>query len=166
MSSFSNPSLPTTLRSTIATLTGSNATVAVPIFRITGTVHVVMLAGVVTTVLGSNNTAAHWRLNDQTAQPVITAAAGTTLSAAGVGSSLYKIVSAGSALTLLTSAAGRFQETSSSHMDFQEFTLVEKSGANTDIEFVYTTTNTPTSGAIQFFCRYIPVSATGAVTAL
>jgi hypothetical protein len=151
---------------TSKTLVGNNATVAVPIFRITGAVKVLGLWGVVTTVLGANNTAAFWRLNDQTAQSNITLATGTTLSAAPAGSTILKITTAGSALTLLNASAGRFQETAANHPELQQFALLKKPGANTDIEFVYTTTDAPTSGAIQFFLRWIPLSADATVTPL
>jgi hypothetical protein len=45
------------------------------------------------------------------------------------------------------------------------FIVIKKDGANTDIEYRYSTTNTPTSGVIQFFIEYIPLSASGALTA-
>lgn len=150
---------------TSKTLSGSNTTVAVPLFRITGSIEVRGLWGVITTALGSNNTAAYWRLNDQTAQSDITLNTGTALSSAAAGSLIVKKGLAAAALTLLTSAQERVSEpTTLETTYFSPFVLVKKPAANTDVEFVYTTTNTPTSGVIQFFMRWIPLSADGNVT--
>lgn len=149
------------------TLSGSNTTVASPIFTVTGTVNVVSLYGVVTTDLGANNTAAYWRLNDQTAQPAITLATGTTLSGVKAGSTIVKKGLAGAALTLLDNSAGRVSEpTTLETTYFSPFVATKKTAALTQIEFVYTTTDTPTSGVIQFFAVWLPVSADGALTAV
>lgn len=149
------------------TLSGSNTTVNTPIFTITGTVNVVGLYGVVTTNLGANNTAAYWRLNDQTAQSAITLATGTTLSGVKAGSTIVKKGLAAAALTLLDNSAGRISEpTTLETTYFSPFVAMQKTAALTQIEFVYTTTDTPTSGAIQFFAVWLPLSADGAVTAV
>src|SRR5665213_2836387 len=71
------------------TLVGSGTTVDVPIFGITGSVFVNSLYGVITTALG-NNTAAYWRLNDQSAQVSITLSTGTTLTSKTAGSTIVK----------------------------------------------------------------------------
>lgn len=144
------------------TLVGNNATVAVPLFTVTGQIELLALYGVVTTVLGSNVTAAHFRLNDQTAQPVITAASGVTLSSLAAGSSFYKRGLVATALTAIDNAAGRVNESTATNLDnFSPAILTKKLAALTQVEFVYTTTNTPTSGVIQFFCKWRPLSADG-----
>lgn len=149
------------------TLTGSSATVAVPIFSVTGTVNVTALYGVVTTDLGVNNTAAYWRLNDQMAQVNITLNTGTTLSAIKAGSTIVKKGLATAALVLLDNAAGRVSEPTTLETSyFSPFAITKKTAAETDIEFVYSTTDAPTSGVIQFFCIWLPVSADAKVTAL
>lgn len=149
------------------TLIGNNATVAVPIFSITGTVNIVSLYGVITTDLGANNTAAYWRLNDQTAQVNITLNTGTTLSAVKAGSAIVKKGLAAAALILLDNAAGRISEpTTLETTYFSPFVATKKTAAETDIEFVYSTTDAPTSGVIQFFTIWLPISADGKVTAL
>lgn len=141
------------------TLIGSNATTAVPIFHVTGAVQVLAIWGTVTTVLGANNTAAYWRLNDQSAQSDITLSTGTTLSALPVGSTLVKKGLAAAALTALSSSQERVSEpTTLETLYFSPFVAVQKTGnVTTDIEFVYTTTDTPTSGVINFYCQYLPV---------
>lgn len=145
------------------TLIGNNTTVAVPIFHVTGTVQVIGLWGVVTTVLGANNTAAYWRLNDQTAQSDITLNTGTALSAAPIGSTIVKKGLATAALTLLSSSQERVSEpTTLETFYFSPFVAVQKTGGvQTDIEFVYSTTDTPTSGTILFYAQYLPVGPIG-----
>lgn len=151
------------------TLSGNNTTVATPLFRITGTVQVTQLYAVVTTVLGSNVTAAYWRTNDQTAQVDITLNTGTTLSSAAVGSTILKRALATGALTFLNASAGRVVDTSggAGTSVLNEFMVVQKTGGvQTDIEFVYSTTNTPTSGVIQHFVEWQPLSEGSTLTVL
>lgn len=148
-------------------LTASNETLAVPVFRITGSVEVRSLFAVVTTVVGANHTAAYFRLNDQTAQSDITLSTGTTISSAAVGSILVKKGLAAAALTLLTSAQERVSEpTTLETAYFSPFIVVAKPAANTDIEYVYSTTTQPTTGAIQFFLRWLPLSAGSGVATI
>lgn len=147
--------------STSITLVANNTTAAVPIFRVTGSVHVTELYGIVTTVLGSNLTAAHWRTNDQTATLPISAAAGTTISSFAVGSKLTRHSVLTVALKADNSSAAKVIDPVAAtapevHMPFS---VVQKTGSvQTDVEFVYTTTNTPTSGAITFFAVWRPLS--------
>lgn len=149
------------------TLSANNTTATVPIFGITGTVNVVSLYGVVTTDLGANNTAAYWRLNDQTAQVNITLNTGTTLSAVKAGSVIVKKGLVAAALVLLDNSAGRVSEPTTLETGyFSPFVAVKKTAATTNIEFVYTTSDAPTSGVIQFFCVWLPVSADAAVVAV
>lgn len=147
---------------TSKTLTGNNTTVATPIFTVTGSVEILALYAVITTVLGSNVTATHFRLNDQTAQPVITAAAGTALSSLAAGSWFYRRGLAATALTAVDNAAGRVNESTATNLDdFSPVVLTKKLAATTQVEFVYTTTNTPTSGVISFFAKWRALSADG-----
>lgn len=144
------------------TLSGSNTTVAVPLFHIVGTVEIRGIWGIVTTDLGANHTAAYWRINDQSAQANITLNTGTTLSAIKVGSTIVKKGLAAAALVKLDNATGVVSEpTTLETTYFSPFVAVKKTAATTDIEYVYTTTDTPTTGVIQFSCRFLPVSADG-----
>lgn len=149
------------------TLSASNTTAAVPIFNVTGDVQVLALYGVVTTALGSNITAAHWRTNDQTAQVAISLATGTTLSSFTAGSLLSRrsLVSVALVGTNANAAAVVDPVAATAPGFFMPFTVVQKTGnVTTDIEFVYTTTNTPTSGAITFYIGWVPLSVDGNVT--
>lgn len=145
------------------TLSANNTTAAVPIFGLTGTINIINLYGVVTTPLGSNVTAAAWRLNDQSAQTDITLGTGTTISSAGVGSFIAKLAISTSALTFRNTTAGWVSDGTT---NIAHTIIGKKLGAATNIEFVYTTTNTPTSGVIQFFAQYVPLSSDGLLTPL
>lgn len=151
------------------TLSGNNTTVATPIFRVTGIIKVLELYGVVTTALGSNITAAHWRTNDQTATLPVTAAAGTTLSSFTAGSHIHRGSLVSVALTGNNASAAKVVDpVAATATDvYMPFNVVQKTGAvQTDIEFVYTTTNTPTSGAIKFYIKFIPLSDDGDLRAV
>lgn len=149
------------------TTNANNATAATAIFGITGSVEILRLWGVITTTLGANHTAAAYRLNDQTAQVDITLAAGTTLSAKAAGSVIVKKGLAAAAVVLLDNAAGVVSEpTTLETIYWDAFIAVKKTGAVTNIEYRYTTTDTPTSGVIQHFVEWRPISSDGAVTAL
>lgn len=146
----------------------STGTLTKPIFSITGAVDIISLYGIVTTTLGSNVTAAYWRLNDQTAQVNISLNTGTTLSSAAVGSVIERLSIAGVALSLKNSSAGGVLDPVAATAPdvYMPFIAVQKVGSiETDIEFCYTTNNT-SLGAIKFYCGFVPMSDDGAVTAL
>lgn len=146
------------------TLAGSNTTVTTALFHISGTVEVRALYGVVTTVIGANHTAGLYRLNDQTAQVSITTS-GATLSGLAVGTTIVKKGLAAAALVLLDNAAGRVSEPTTLETNyFSPFVVMKKTAATTDIEYSYATTDTPTSGVIQHFLRWLPLSLDGNVT--
>ena len=148
------------------TLIGNNTTVVVPIFHITGTVEVLALWGNVTTTLGANCTATYWRLNDQTTQVNITLNTGTDISAAVAGSAIVKKGLAAAALVFNNASAGRITEpTTLETMYFSPFVASQKTGGvTTDIEFVYSTTDTPTSGVINFGVLYYPIGQGSNIT--
>jgi len=149
----------------VQTLTGNNTTVNTPIFRITGTVEVIKLYAVVTTVIGANHTGGLYRLNDQTAQVAITAT-GATLSGLAVGTTIAKKGLAAAALTLLDNAAGRVSEpTTLETTYYSPFVVMNKTAANTDIEYQYATTDAPTSGALTHYLVWLPASQNAQVVA-
>lgn len=151
------------------TLSANNTTASTALFSVTGTVLFNALYGVVTTVLGSNVTAAYYEINDQTSTPDITLATGTALSSASVGSLLARTSVAGVAIVLANASAGRVTDPVAANAPglFMPFVVTQKTGAvETDIQFTYTTTNTPTSGVIQHTVCWTPLSDDGAVTAL
>lgn len=152
-------------------LVANNTTVAVPIFTFTGAIEVTALYGIVTTALG-NNTVAYWRTNDGSTQNNITLNTGTSLTGTIVGGVIAKKALVGVALSLITATSAKVDESSTSLPFFQPFVLQANPAATSNIEFVYTTTDTPTTGAITFYIRWAPLATAnngtlgGNVTAL
>lgn len=145
--------------STSTTFSGSNTTVNTALFTLTGAIEVRAIYGVITTVLGANHTAASYRLNDQTAQVYITAVGGVDISALAAGTTIVKKGLVAAAITTLDNAAGRVSEPTTLETSyFSPFVLMKKTGALTQIEYHYATTDTPTSGAMQHFVRWLPLS--------
>lgn len=151
------------------TLVGNNTTVQVPLFSVTGAVEVFRLYYIVTTVFGSNHTAAFFQINDQTATPDISLATGVTLSSAAVGSLISRHSLVSVAAIFSNSAAGVVKDPVAATAPgmFMPFIVVQKTGGiATNVEYVYTTTNTPTSGAFKAYIQYRPLSDDGAITAV
>lgn len=147
------------------TFAASNTTESKTLFTFTGTIEVVALYGVVTTALGSNHTAAHFRLNDGTNTPAITLATGTTMSNAAVGSTIVADRLAATAVTLGDSSQARvLQPSTVNGNEGQNQIFVAKNGATNTIEYRYTTTSTPTSGAATFFIKWRPLSPDASVS--
>lgn len=151
----------------VQNLTGSGATVAVPIFSITGDVMVNTLYGTITSALG-NCTAAYWRLNDGTTQTSITLSTGTSLTNATPNSLIVRRLPASSALSFNSAATGTIEDPpAGTSLFFTQFCVLQKTGGiATNIEFVYTTSDTPTTGTIQFFLGWIPLTSISSVAAL
>lgn len=143
------------------TLSASNTTASTPLFRVTGSVHVSQIYGIVTTALGSNVTAAYLRTNDQTAQVNVTLNTGVTLSSFSAGSLIIRDSIASVALKGDNSSAAKVRDpvAATAPDTFMPFIVVQKTGGvQTDIEFTYTTTNTPTSGVIRWFVEWQPLT--------
>lgn len=148
------------------TLTGSNATVPVPLFTIVGEVEITALYGHITTALG-NNTVAFWRTNDGSTQNAITLATGTTLTSAIAGGVISKKAGVATALTLTAGTSGQVVESATAGAPyFQDFCIFANPLATTNIEFVYTTTDTPTTGAISFHIRWVPLTPSSTIIPL
>lgn len=154
------------ITSSIKTLTGNNTTVAVPLYTVTGEVEITALYGVITTVL-QNNTAAYWRTNDGSTQNSITLNTGTTLTNAIAGGVLSKKAGVGTALTLTAGTSAQVTESATAGATyFQDFVIQANPLATSNIEFVYTTTDTPTTGAITFYVRWVPLTPGSSITAI
>jgi len=149
------------------TLVANNTTVDVNVFGFTGTIHVVKLYGIVTTVLGANHTAAGFNVNDGTNTVQLTLAAGTVLSAAQVGSQIDKDALAAVAVSYIRADQVRLDEPATSGLaEMSDFTLNAKSVTTCNIRYHYATTDAPTSGAIKFYLYYEPLSDNALVTAV
>lgn len=151
------------------TTNANNTTSKNPLFTVTGVVLIKALYGIVTTTLSSNQTAAYWEIDDQTATPDISLASGTTISNAAVGSMLLRLSVAGVALTLADAAAGRVTDPVAATAPdmFMPFIVTQKvGGITTTINFSYATTNTPATGAISFFASWLPLSDSATLAAV
>ena len=150
------------------TLSANNTTANVALFSIAGVVRVTQLYGIVTTALGSNHTGGYFNLYDQSARVNITlSTVGVTLSSFTAGAIVMKTALAATLATIQNNNVGAIIEpTAAETLVASEFIAVKKTAAVTEIDYTYTTTNTPTSGVIQFFVQYQALSADGAVTAL
>lgn len=137
----------------------NNTTASITLWTITGSIMVSALYGIVETTLGSNHTAAHFRLNDGTVTPAITLASGTTLSSFTDQSTLIANASGNSifADNAATNPPNRNIGTLR-HVTLSAYGLGAKNGGTTTIEYRYTTTNTPTSGQIGFYVHWRPLS--------
>lgn len=151
------------------TFVGNNtAGIQVPLFTVSGVVEVFRIFAVVTTTFGSNHTAAYLQLNDGAATPDITLATGTTMSNAGVGSLIFRRSLVSVALVLANSTAAVVSDPVAATAPgmFMPFIVTGKVAATTTIEYVYSTTNTPTTGAATFYVQYRPLSAGASITAV
>lgn len=144
----------------------ANGTVVVPIFRVTGVVRVIQFWGIVTTAIGTNHTTGFIRLNDGTATAVLSASGGgkITLSNYAVGSIFEKTDLANASLTGINASATGFLEPSggAGQQISSPFDLVAKTTGTTNLEYVYTTTNS-SGGAVEFFVIYQPFTVSGVV---
>src|SRR3990167_6323185 len=137
----------------------ANGTIVKILFTLTGSVMLTRLWGEVTTDLGSNHTAASWRLNYQTAQVYLTAVAGTTLSSIKAGSLIVKDGLVAAAVTKIDNVAGAILEPAVANTgSFTPVVLTKKTGAVTQIEYRYITNNT-SLGAMRFYASYFPITS-------
>lgn len=165
----STPSSDISIRqSNLKAFAGVGAATVVDLWSITGTVDVLRIWGVVTTTLANKvHTAAYFRLSDGTLTPAITLATGVTLSGLPVGTTISKDGLAAAALTLSDASAGVIVEPAAAAGGLESaFRIVQKSGTTTKIQYVYSTTDNPTSGGMRFWIEYQPMSSDAAVAAL
>jgi hypothetical protein len=147
------------------TLVLNNTTGSVNLFTITGSVNIKKLYGIVTTAIGANHTNAFFRLNDSTTTVVLTLD-GATLNAFPVGSRIGRKGVAAAAAVATSAAVGAMIEPASAGIGLDtEMTLIKKATGVTTIEYRYKTTDTPTTGAIKFYCEWHPHSDDGNVVA-
>lgn len=153
------------LREAVASITCNvnNTTGSKVVFTVTGSVLVVGIYGIVTTVISSNHTGGHLRLNDQAATIDITeSGTGVALSALAAGTLIYKESLTAVALKLKDNVAGFFEEPASAGQPaMSPFVVGKKTGAVTTIDYRYATTNAPSSGVIQWRALWLPLSADG-----
>jgi hypothetical protein len=144
------------------TLSANNTTATVDIFTVTGVgIEIVALIGLVTTGIGSNHTASQIVAYDGSTTVDVTATGADPLSAAAVGTVLAAI-SATNPLAIVDRSAVSAGDSTPNAPLISVFT---KTGATTKIQYKYTTTNAPTSGAITWYLTYKPIADGAAVAA-
>jgi len=143
------------------TFTGSGTTVATPIFTVVGTVELLKIWGIVKVVFGANHTDAHLRINDQSnTDQVLSKTTTLDLNDISVGASIIKNGLAAAVLVYKTADVGTVLEPAVANEKSFTPVIIQQitAGVQTDIEYVYTTSDTPTSGSMQFFAGYLPLS--------
>ena len=145
------------------TLNVNNTTGSKVAFTVTGSVLILGIWGEVTTAISSNHTKGHLRTNDQTATIDITeSVTGITLSSLAVGTMIYKESLAAVALSLQDNVSAKMEEPAAAgQFSMSPFIVTKKTAAVTTIDYRYTTTNAPSTGAILFNVLWIPLSADG-----
>jgi hypothetical protein len=159
--------VPTIKISNTKALSANNTSAAVNIFQVTGAIRVTKLYGIVSTTIGVNHTGSQFAGYDGTTTTPLSAAATTPLSAAAADSYLGVNALAATPTSVAVNTAAVWHESASANtLVFQEFFGGAKSGVSTYLQYLYATTDTPTSGGITFYCEYEPLSADAIVTAV
>jgi hypothetical protein len=138
-------------------------------FTGSGETEAIELLGVCLTGFGANHTDAHLRINDQTATDQVLSKT-TTLDLSGIsaGAAIIKNGLAAAILSYKSADAATILEPAvANEKSFTPVIIVQKTGGvETNIEYVYTTTDEPTSGVMQFFVGYYPLSDGAKITAM
>lgn len=158
------PMLRTT--STHSFTANNTANNTIQIFQVTGAVRVSKLWGVVTTAMGANHTGIFFVEYDGTSAVNISASSSGNLNSAAVDSFVGVTGVAATQTSVVTNATGNAHAIAANQEAFQEFFLIQKAGVNTYVGYVYTTTDTPTSGAMTWTIEWEPLSADGNVVAV
>lgn len=148
---------------TTLNLTGNNETVTSPLFRIYGSVEIVRLYGIVTATIGAATATTSWTLSDSDgSSTAISGAAGTDISDRAPGTLLIRRGLSANVLVIGAASTASVTDVGGAGNKYISSLLVgiEKTGnVASYLNFVYATTSTPTSGAIDFYCGWVPLSA-------
>ena len=147
-------------------MVGNNTTVHLPVFQVTGTVRLIQVYGIVTVALGANHTASNFSFTDLSNTNALSANATTPASAAPPGTLIGVLGPSATATAVVSSSQARAGSPSANLELFQEYGAVANATTATYIGYSYATTDTPTTGTIEFFCVYQPLSIGAAVVAV
>lgn len=150
------------------TFTGDDATVATPIFNITGAIELLKIWGVVLVAFGASHTDAHLRINDQSnTDQVLSKTTTLDLGSISIGASIIKNGLAAAVLKYVTSDVGSLLEPAVADEKSFSPAIIQQitAGVQTDIEYVYTTAGAETTGSMQFFAGWLPLSENGRLQA-
>jgi hypothetical protein len=136
------------------TLAGSGATEILDLFKINGAVKIKELSGIVTSAATlTNMTDCHFNVNDAAADYPITKTTTCTMSTAIVGSIVTKLDTAAAVAYFKDGTTGGVIEAGQAQFPY-EFVVIKKSGAETVIQFIYTTTDSPIAATMDFYVKY------------
>lgn len=137
------------------------------IFTVSGVVEIVAIWGVCTSVTDATTCGTcYFDLYDGTAPLEITDNGGTNLAGITVGSLISRTAAATTALTLTSSAAGALIDGAAAGKTlFFPIVLVQKNAVTTYIRFNFTG-DANTNISMNFYVKYIPLSASGGVTSV
>lgn len=135
------------------------------IFKVSGCVEIHYIYGDVHTILSADVDNIYLDLWDGAVSVEITdnGGGGTDTNSADIGSVFIKSEIATTAITLLQSNQGRVEENTSFRLPRTPFILNQKKDTNTYIRVVYS--GVATSGAIQWHCKWEPLTEDGFVEA-
>jgi hypothetical protein len=133
-------------------LTGNAETKIQNIFKVIGFVKVLSLTADITMQLGNCTVSSVIFKDDSATVDITESVTGTILSNAGVGSFLIVKEDNTAAISLSTATQVRYTSTPFS------FILQQKNGTDSYISFQYTTSDTPTTGKIQFRLTFVPLT--------
>lgn len=152
---------------TTSTLNANNAPAHVGLFQVTGTIMVKRLLSEVTSAFGTNHTGVQFTVYDQSTRSGITAAAGAhSANSAPVGTTIIPGMNPTVVAMVLTSGGALVSANDNYESIFPEMFVQAKHGATTVIEYTYTTTNTPTTGTIESYMVWVPLTNGATVTAV
>lgn len=141
----------------VKTLTANAGDEDLLLFTVTGSVDILAIYGVVTSVLSAGLTGAYFNLWDGAAEVEITDNAGAVISSLPVGSVISKLDIATVVANVIDATNGMILEDATYKQLRKEFNITAKAGATTTIRFTYSAAAVA-SGSIQFFIEYIPRS--------
>lgn len=151
-----------TISTKLITLTGSGGIANNIVFTVTETIEVFKLQGFVSTALQNCGTASLGFFDGSVTTDITQPTPGATLTNFVANSWVGVTGTAGAALTVKNANAG-YVFSPTTNILLQPLILGQKSGATSTVEFTYTTSNTPTSGAIQFEMWWRPLTTNAAV---
>jgi hypothetical protein len=143
---------------TSVTLAGSGGLEALDLFKINGAVKIKKLEGIVKSATTlTNMTDCHFNINDATIDVPITKSTTLTMSTAIVGSVVFLDSEETDIAGFLSGATAGLLSSAGYSWNYS-IEVIQKTGVETNIQFVYTTTDTPIAATMDFYVEYEPIA--------
>lgn len=163
------PSASNTIKLKVSKTFADNAASAinVSLFQFTGAIRIVALYDIVTTTLG-NHTAPYYRVYDGSSGAEVTS---STLppdsSSFPPGSILFKGGKTTTAAVGKSAANVNLSESATANTStFNDLVVIAKTATTSEIRYVYSTSDSPTSGAKDFYIEIQPLSDDASIIAI